>query len=165
MVVCSTSIRYPFLSRIFNDAPRGRFTNMTNIKVVIADDNTVVRKVIRRFLDRHPRIDVVGEARDGLEALACVQRYAPDVLLLDMEMPGLNGLGVVKKLRADNSSVRVLVLSAYTDPHFINGVLDHGAAGYLTKDESPERIVEAVQQVANGETAVYSERVIRKLNG
>lgn len=137
---------------------------MKTTKVVLADDHTIVRQSIRNFLEASPEIEVVGEASNGLEAIEAVNHLAPDVLLLDMEMPVLNGIGVVRKLAAAKSPVRVLALSAYEDNQYIHGVLENGASGYLTKDEAPHRIVEAVRRVAQGEKGLLSKRVLKRLS-
>ncbi len=90
--------------------------------VVLADDHEFVRVGIARLLSRHKDIQVVGEAKNGLEAVECVERFHPDVLVLDMEMPGLNGLGVLRSLQQKGLWVNVLVLSAYDSPEYIRGV-------------------------------------------
>jgi two-component system, NarL family, nitrate/nitrite response regulator NarL len=126
----------------------------TKIKVVLADDNDFVRMGIRKLLKKAPNIELIGEARNGLEALKIVGEVEPDVLLLDVEMPFLDGIAVTRRLRASGpAKTRILVLSAYNDPEYIRGMLLNGASGYLLKDEAPERIIEAVQGIARGKTA------------
>jgi DNA-binding NarL/FixJ family response regulator len=132
---------------------------MEPTRVVIADDHVMVRQNIRKILNKSADIEVIGEASNGMEALDLVEDLAPDVLLLDMEMPVMNGIEVVEELAAANSPVRVLVLSAYNDRYYIDGVLQHGAAGYLIKDEAPQAILEAVRKVARGKDGLFSERV------
>ena len=129
------------------------------IRVLLADDHPVVRSGIRNLLEKASGIKVVGEASDGEEALNMVQDIQPDILLLDMEMPKLRGVDVAKQLRATGSPVRILVLSAYDDKQYILELLANGAAGYLTKEEAPETIVEAVLGVARGEEGWVSRRV------
>jgi DNA-binding NarL/FixJ family response regulator len=123
----------------------------------------MVRENIRKLLNKSADIEVVGEASNGMEALDLVEDLTPDVLLLDMEMPVMNGIEVVEELAAAGSPVKVLVLSAYNDKHYIDGVLQHGAAGYLTKDEAPKAILEAVRKVAHGKEGLFSERVAELL--
>lgn len=137
---------------------------MQPTRVVVADDNANIRKSIRTILDKDPGIDVVGEASNGVEALQNISLHSPDVLLLDMEMPVMDGLGVVRQLSASEAPVKILVLSAYDDEHYVNGVLAHGVAGYLTKDEAPYRIAEAIRRVADGENGFFSKRVETKLS-
>lgn len=142
---------------------------MEQIKVVVADDADWIRCVVRDILAQHPKILVVGEAQNGEEALEKVKDHSPDVLILDMEMPALNGLGVIENLKRSGSDVRILVLSAFDDIYYIQGVLEHGAAGYLIKDEFLEgqeawgHFVDAVQRAASGEKDILGERAARKL--
>lgn len=132
-------------------------------RVFLVDDNIRVRTGIKRFLENTPDIIVVGEAGDGAEALAMVESVCPDVMILDMEMPSLNGNQVAQKLQARQSPVRILILSAYDDQQFILGVLENGAAGYLTKDEAPQVLVKAVRGVARGEQGWVSQRVAARI--
>lgn len=136
---------------------------MKKIRVLLADDHPVVRNGIRDLLEQSPSITVVGEASNGREALALVDEVAPDILLLDMEMPGLTGVEVARQLQNRRAPVRILALSAYDDPHYIRGLLESGAAGYLTKEEAPETIVEAVQGVWRGEEGWLSRRVAARM--
>lgn len=126
------------------------------VRVVLADDHTLFRAGIRAVLDAADGVDVVGEAATGGDALDLVRALRPDVLLLDMEMPGGTGVDVARALRAGGDAVRVLALSAYDDGAYVRGLMDLGAAGYLTKDEAPDRLVEAVRAVARGETGWLS---------
>ena len=137
--------------------------NIPSIRIVLADDHPVVRQGIRSMLEKASDLVVVGEAGGGEEALRLVEHLSPDVLLLDMEMPDISGLEVARRLLADGSPVHVLALSAHDDEQYIFGLLDHGAAGYLTKDEAPSTIVEAVRGVARGEKGWISRRVANKL--
>jgi DNA-binding NarL/FixJ family response regulator len=132
---------------------------MNKIRVLLADDHTVVRRGIRNMLEQEPDIDVVGEAGDGEEALQLTEVLAPDVLLLDVEMPGLSGVEVTRRLHARKSPVKILALSAYDDRQYTLGLLANGAAGYLTKEEDPRTIVAAVRGVGRGEEGWLSRRV------
>lgn len=134
------------------------------IRVVLADDHPVVREGLRNLLERAPDITVVAEAGDGQEALRLAEELTPDVLLLDIEMPGMTGVEVARRLRAAGSPVRVLALGAYDDELYIFGLLEAGAAGYLLKDEAIEAIVAAVRGgVAGGEEGFFSRRVAGKI--
>ena len=129
---------------------------MCPISVLVADDHAIVRKGLRYLLESEPDIVVVGEAPDGHEAIRLTQETAPDVLLLDISMPGKDGIEVIHELCEGESYTRVLVLSGHNDPYFIQEALDLGASGYLTKDEVPEVIVEAVRAVVKGEAGLVS---------
>lgn len=124
---------------------------MPAVRVVVADDHPVFRSGIHDLLDGAEGISVVGEAESGTEALELVEREQPDVLLLDMEMPGLTGPEVAERLQERDSSVRVLALSSYDDQEYVQGLLDSDASGYLTKENAPDLIVEAVRAVADGQ--------------
>jgi DNA-binding NarL/FixJ family response regulator len=132
---------------------------MKKVRVMLADDHPVARAGIRKFLTKAADIEIVGEASDGNQALELARNLVPDVLLLDIELPGLKGLEVARELQADGSPTKILVLSTYDDKQFIFGLLGNGAAGYLTKEEVPETIVEAVRGVARGEKGWVSRRV------
>jgi two-component system response regulator DegU len=136
---------------------------MTSIRVVIADDHPVMRDGIRNLLDKAIDIEVAGEAGDGVEALRLVEELDPDVLLLDMELPGLKGVEVAQRLQASGAAVRILALSAYNDGEYIRGLLASGAAGYLLKEEIPETIVEAIRGVARGERGWVSRPVAAQM--
>jgi len=135
----------------------------TKIKVVVAEDNTIVRKGIRRLLHNSQDIDVIAEAKNGIEAVQMVGDFKPDILLLDVEMPEMNGIEVARTLKNSNLVTRILVLSAYDDQEYIRQMLLNGASGYLLKDEAPERIVDAVKGVARGETGWVSPQVEARL--
>ena len=137
---------------------------MAAIRIVLADDHPIVRDGVRLLLERAPELVVVGEAGDGAGALRLVADLLPDVLVLDMALPDLDGVEVARRLRAAGSPVRVLGLSAHDDEAYIGGLLATGAAGYLTKDEARQRIVEAVRGVARGETGWLSRRVAARLH-
>ncbi len=132
---------------------------MENIRVMLADDHPVARAGIRKFLNKATDIEIVAEAEDGYQALELAKTLVPDVLLLDVELPGLKGLEVARELQAIHSPVNILVLSTYDDKRFIFGLLGNGAAGYLTKEEVPETIVQAVRGVARGEKGWVSRRI------
>lgn len=121
------------------------------VRVVLADDHPATRSGLRAALEIKPRIEVVGEADDGTSALALAHELSPDVLVLDLNMPGLTGVEVAQCLQREASTVRVLAVSAYEDEPYVRGLLASGAAGYITKDKSLEVIVEAVYAVARGE--------------
>jgi DNA-binding NarL/FixJ family response regulator len=136
---------------------------MAKIRVVLADDHPIARAGIRNYLEKVDDIEVVGEASDGQEALRLVEEHSPDVLLLDMEMPNIRGLEVARKLQSENSPVRILALSSYDDRQYIFGLLASGASGYMTKEEVPENLIEAIRGVVSGEHNWLSRRVAAKM--
>lgn len=133
------------------------------ITVVLADDHPVVRSGIRGMLEAAGDIRVVAEAANGQEAVDLVEQEDPDILLLDMEMPEMNGLGAARELASRGCRTRIVALSAYDDEEYIFGLLDAGAAGYLTKDEAPDMIIDAVRGVASGEDGWISSRIAEKM--
>jgi DNA-binding NarL/FixJ family response regulator len=132
---------------------------MEKIRIMLADDHPVARAGVRKFLNKATDIEVIAEASDGNQALELAKKLAPDVLLLDIELPGLKGVEVARELQAMGSPIKILVLSTYDDKQFIFGLLGNGASGYLTKEEVPETIVDAVRGVARGEKGWVSRRV------
>lgn len=118
--------------------------------MVLADDHTLVRAGIRSVLEHVTGVEVVGEAGDGLEALRLVERHQPDVLLLDITMPGLNGFEVTGRVRKMRLETKVLVLSMHATPEYVARALAAGAAGYLVKDAAVEELAEALDGVLLG---------------
>lgn len=137
---------------------------MTPIRVVLVDDHPVVRAGIRNLLENERDIVVVGETSEGAEVISLVKELAPDILLLDMELPGISGTEVARQLQESEIHVNILALSAYDDKQFIQGLLSSGAAGYLVKDEVPEAIIDAVRGVARGEQGWVSRRIAAQMS-
>jgi len=137
---------------------------MRTIRVILVDDHPAIRKGVRRILESAPDMKVVGEAGNGADGLRLVEELHPDVLLLDMELPGMKGLDVARRLRADDSPVPILALSAHDDRQYIEGMLANGAAGYLVKEEAGEFLIEAVRGVARGWQGWISPRVASKIS-
>lgn len=133
------------------------------IRVVLADDHAVLRMGIRSLLSQSKDIQVVGEAGNGLEAIEAVKEKEPDILILDMEMPEMDGVEVTRYLKAENNPVQILVLSAYNDREYIQETLQLGVAGYMIKDEAPSSITEAVRGIAHGQRGWMSRKVAEKL--
>ena len=123
---------------------------MSDIRVLIVDDHPVVRTGIRNMLDPAVGISVVGEASTGSEALQMIESLQPNVVLLDMKLPDMSGIEVIKQIYETKGKSRVLGLSSYDDREFISQLLNYGASGYLLKEEVPEYIIDAVRGVAHG---------------
>jgi two-component system nitrate/nitrite response regulator NarL len=126
------------------------------VTVVVVDDHPFFRDGVTRGLARDGRVEVVGEAGTGAEALAVIGRELPDVALVDYQLPDMNGVDVTHALRRDSVATRVLLVSAVTDGAVVFRALEEGAAGYLAKDASRTELIDAVMQVARGETVIPS---------
>lgn len=134
------------------------------IRVLIVEDQTIVRQGLRSVLGLVDDIEVAGEAGDGAEALDAVARYQPDVMLLDLRMPKLDGLGVLRKLSADGALPPTLVLTTFDDDDALFEAVRAGAKGYLLKDVSLDRLARTVREVAAGRSViepVVTERILR----
>lgn len=125
------------------------------IRVLIADDHPVVRQGLRTFLDLQDDITVVGEAYDGAQAVELVAELAPDVLLLDLRMPVLDGLGALERL--SGATTRIVVLTSVSDPSDVGPAMRAGAAGFLYKDVDPPALVQAVRAVHGGQVLLAPE--------
>ena len=132
------------------------------IRIVVADDHAVVREGIRSVLEQDPKLEVVAEAHDGDAAIAAVDRYDPDVLVLDITMPGPSGFDVAAALRGREPRVGVLVLSMHDHPEYVLRAVRAGADGYVLKSAGPAELRSAVHAVAEGKQA-FGARVTSQL--
>jgi len=138
------------------------------IRVLIADDHAVVRQGLRTFLEVQDDIDVVGEASDGEEAVRLVETLAPDVAVMDLVMPRVDGVEAIRRIRATRAETRVLVLTSYVDDEKLFAAVNAGAAGYLLKDVKPEQLAEAIRAVSRGEALLHpaaTARLMREFAG
>src|SRR5665811_129222 len=133
------------------------------IRVVVVDDHALHRAGTRQILEAHPDLQVVGEADGGPAALALVNQLGPDVVLMDIRLPGMNGIEVTRQLTRDHPDVRVLMVSAYDEDEYVRGALEAGAAGYLSKTAPGKELVEAVRAVALGTSVLQSGLTARHL--
>ena len=135
---------------------------MTPIRVMVVDDHSIVREGLRQVLQADGGFDVVGEAANGAEALAIAARERPDVILLDITMPGDSGLVVAQQLRLEVPEARVLILSVHDDAEYVLESVRAGAHGYLRKDTTPADLRSAIRAVHNGD-AWFSPAVAKRL--
>lgn len=124
------------------------------IRVLLADDEKLVRAGLRLILERTDGVRIVGEASDGAEAIGQARRLDPDVVLMDIRMPGIDGIEAARRLQAAASPPRVLMLTAFETDEFILDALEAGACGFMLKDTPPRDLVAAVERAAAGQTAV-----------
>jgi NarL family two-component system response regulator LiaR len=135
-----------------------------NIRILIADDHAFVREGTRRILEQEPDLEVVAEAGDGEEAVRLSCDLKPDVALLDVAMPRLDGIEATRRIKALCPGVAILVLSAYDDDQFVFGLLEAGAAGYLLKNVRGQEIVDAIRAVYAGESVLHPSVARKVLN-
>jgi DNA-binding NarL/FixJ family response regulator len=138
------------------------------IRVAVADDHPVVREGLLAMLDTEGDFVVAGEAGTGPEALALIASADPDVLLLDLELPGVDGVGVLRRLQSDGARTRVIVFTVFDTDERIIAALEAGAAGYLLKGTPREELFEAIRAVARGESLlapVATSAVLRRVRG
>jgi DNA-binding NarL/FixJ family response regulator len=133
-----------------------------SLRVVVADDQAMVRAGFRSLLNEEPDIEVVGEAADGEHAVAAVRRFRPDVALMDIRMPNVDGLEATRRIAADGLATRILILTTFDLDEYVYEGLRAGASGFLLKDASPEQLIAAIHVVAEGE-AVLAPTVTRRV--
>ena len=134
----------------------------SSIRVLVADDHAIVRKGIRALLATEPDIEVVGEAENGREAVTEVERLRPDVILMDLVMPEMDGIEAIRRITARQSEARILVLTSFAADDKVFPAIKAGALGYLLKDSGPEELVQAIHQVSRGESSLHPT-IARKL--
>jgi NarL family two-component system response regulator LiaR len=137
----------------------------SKVRVMVVDDHAIVREGLRNFLEMLPDIDLVGEAANGEEALAVATRVNPDVVLLDLVMPVMDGIEAVGRLRAQSPQVKVIVLTSFSDDDKLYPAIKAGACAYLLKDVGPKELAEAIRAAARGEMRLHPEVTKRLMNG
>jgi DNA-binding NarL/FixJ family response regulator len=133
---------------------------MGNLRILLADDHTVVRQGLRKVLEERPEWQVVAEAGDGREAVRLAEQHKPDVAVIDVAMPLLNGIETTRQITKRTPKVRILVLSMHSDEAYVTQMLNAGATGYLLKDSADVDLVQAVAAVAQGK-AFFSPPIAR----
>ncbi len=142
-------------------------TEQDSIRILIVDDHAVVREGLRGFLAVEPGLTFVGEATNGFEAVEQARSLQPDVILLDLVMPGKDGIAVINDIIQENPNARILVLTSFDTPEKVFSVVKAGALGYLLKDSSPEALISAIRTVYAGQLSLESDialKMIRELN-
>lgn len=135
------------------------------IRVLIADDHTIVRRGLCMMLELKPGIAVVGEAQDGAEAITLAGELKPDVIVMDLEMPNVNGIQAIAAIHNQQPGVRILVLSSFTDIENITQAIKNGAAGYLSKDSPPSELTQAIRDLAQGQVRIPLEIAQKLVQG
>jgi DNA-binding NarL/FixJ family response regulator len=136
------------------------------IRIVVADDHPIVRQGLRLLLSVEREFELVGEAKNGVEVVAVVAAARPDVVILDLVMPGVNGLGAIPAIRQACPEARILILTSFTDDEQVVAALQAGAVGCMIKDSSPEELLAAIRAVARGESALHplvAQRLLQSL--
>jgi DNA-binding NarL/FixJ family response regulator len=137
---------------------------MKQIRILIADDHAFVREGTRRILEQESDLAVVGEANDGEEAVRLSNELKPDVILMDISMPKMDGIEATKQIKQQNPAIVILILTAYDDDQFIFSLLDAGAAGYLLKNIHSHELVNAIRAVYSGESVLHPSVARKVLN-
>jgi DNA-binding NarL/FixJ family response regulator len=132
-------------------------------RLVLADDHHLLRRGFRSLLSNEPGLEVVGEASTGLEAIEISQRLAPDLVLMDVRMPEMDGITATRRIKRNQPGVSVLVVTMHENPDYLLEALDAGAAGYVLKDAPAERLINAVYRTLDGESPLNQELAARLL--
>ena len=132
------------------------------IRIFIADDHALVRSGIRALLGTEMDIEVTGEASNGLDAIAGAKKHQPDVILMDLEMPQVDGIEAIQQIMREHPEIRILVLTSFATDDRVFPAIKAGALGYLLKDSGPEALVQAIRQVHRGESSLHP-KIARKL--
>jgi len=133
------------------------------VRIVIAEDHTILREGLKSLLSSNPDFEIIGEAEDGREAIRCVEKFKPDLILMDLSMPRINGLGAIKEIKKRFSETKILVLTVHKTEEYILATLKSGADGYILKDSTHAELVLAVKNVLSGKHYIspgISEKVI-----
>lgn len=145
-------------SAAYGSHPLGTERRISNITVLIANDQTLMREGLQTLLELSPGICVVGQAGDGEEAVALTRELRPDVVLMDVRMPVMDGVEATRRIRRELSDTQVIILSAFDDDEYIFEGLAAGAMGYLLKDVSSEELADAIRRVHQGQALLLPVR-------
>ncbi len=128
---------------------------MKKIKVAIADDHALIREGIKKLLELEESFEIVALAGDGIEALECIRTTEPDVILLDINMPNMNGIDCLKQIKSDYPDTKVIMLTIHEDAEYLIETINIGAEGYVLKDADVSSLVKAIQKVVQGEVYIH----------
>ncbi len=134
---------------------------MSKIKLVLADDHAVVRSGLRMLLEAQPDMEIVGEAESGAQALAQVRRLQPDIILMDIQMPGMSGIEATRQIKEAYGETAVIALTMHEDDQYFFAMLQAGASGYVPKRAAPDELVGAIRTVSRGEVFLYPSLATR----
>ncbi|MCX5996599.1 MAG: response regulator transcription factor [Chloroflexi bacterium] len=137
---------------------------MEKMRILLAEDHKVVREGTRKLLESQPDFEVVGEASDGIEAVELAKKLKPEIIIMDVSMPRLNGIEATRQIKAIYPNIAILPLTGYDDDEYVFALLEAGAAGYLLKDSSGEELIEAIRQVMTGEPVLHPKIMKKVLN-
>jgi len=138
---------------------------MTKIRVLLAEDHETVRHGLKLLINRQPDMEVIGEAADGLAAIEQTRALAPDLLVMDISMPELNGLKATEKLRREFPNLKILTLTRHTDDGYLQQLIKAGVNGYVLKQSAPTELINAIRTVSSGRSYVDSELTHKVLGG
>jgi two-component system response regulator NreC len=124
--------------------------SVLKIKLIIADDHKIIREGVKALVDTHENLELVAEAADGQSAIQAVLKYKPDIVIMDVNMPNLNGIEATRKILSDFPGIKIIALSMHSDRRFVGEMLRAGASGYMLKDCAFNELVRAIQEVMDG---------------
>jgi DNA-binding NarL/FixJ family response regulator len=128
-----------------------------NIKIVVVDEHKILREGLTTLINKQPNMETIGEATDGREALEIVTKLSPDLLLMDVTMPNLNGIEATRKIKSKNPNIEIIALSLHSDRRYVLGMIDAGASGYLLKECAFDELVRAINTVMAGKKYLSPE--------
>ena len=139
----------------------------SQIRILIADDHAIVREGLNALISTEAGMEIVGEANNGQDAIHLARKLKPDILLLDLMMPIMNGIEAISRISQENDQVRILALTSYADDDIVFSAIKAGALGYLLKDTSPQALLQSIRQVYQGETSLSPSialKLVREFN-
>ncbi|MGV3463719.1 MAG: response regulator [Heyndrickxia sp.] len=134
------------------------------IRILIADDHHVVRRGLVFFLKTQKRLDIVGEAKDGKEAVDKAAELLPDLILMDLDMPVMNGIEATKKIKEEYENIKILILTSFSDQDHVIPAMEAGASGYQLKDIEPDELVKSIEAIMKGENQLHPKATSHLLN-